>query len=145
MIVEQKPPPIALIRVLNPVMRMVLPTRVGRWLQPLVVLEVTGRRSGRLHRIPVGAHPIDDSVVIFTDRTWRENLRGGAAIVVAAGGRRRAGVAEVVDDPAVVGPALAATAAVIGPRRLGLVVQGGATATADDYAAVGKSMIVIHF
>ena len=145
MIVEQKPPPMALMRLLNPVMRVLLPTRLGRRMRPLAILEVTGRRSGRLHRIPVGAHPVDDGVVIFTDRPWRENVRGGADVVLAVGGTRRPAVAELVDDPAIVGPALSAAVAVAGPRRLGLALQPGAIATVADYGAVGKSMIRVRF
>ena len=143
--VAVKPPPKALIRVLNPIMRVVLPTRLGRALRPLAILEMTGRRSGAPHRIPVGAHEVEGETVVFTDRPWRENVRGGADVVLSSGGQRRAAYAELIDDPAIVGPALAPVAARIGPRRLGLAVAGDTTPTADDYAATGKSMIRIRF
>jgi hypothetical protein len=114
-------------------------------MRPLAILEMTGRRTGVRRRIPVGAHDVDGETVVFTDRSWRENARGGAEVVLASGGQRRHGVAEVIDDPAEVGRALAATAEKVGPRRLGLSVAEGSTPTAADYAATGKSMIRIRF
>jgi len=144
MTVAVKAPPAALIRVLNPIMRAVLPTRLGRRMQPLAILEITGHRTGREHRIPVGLHDVDGEHVIFTDRPWRENARGGADVVVAAGGRRRPGYAELIDDPVTVGESLAAAVGQVGPRRLGLAVTG-TTPTTADYAATGKSMIRIRF
>jgi hypothetical protein len=143
--VDVKAPPMALVRVLNPIMRTVLPTRFGRRLRPLAILELTGRRSGVRRRIAVGAHELDGDTVVFTDRPWRLNVDGGADVVLATGGQRRRGVAELVDDPLEVGPALAATAAKIGPRRLGHTVTDGTSPTAADYAATGKSMIRIRF
>ena len=145
MTVAVKPPPAALIRVLNPLMRAVLPMRLGGRMHPLVLLEITGHRTGRQHRIPVGLHEVGGEHVIFTDRPWRENVRGGADVVVAAGGQRRPAVAELVDDPVLVGEALRVAVGQVGARRLGLQVADGDTPTAADYAATGKSMIRIRF
>lgn len=145
MTVAVKPPPAALIRVLNPMMRVVLPTRLGRRMQPLAVLEITGHRTGRLHRIPVGLHEVDGEHVVFTDRPWRENARGGTEVVIASGGQRRRAMAELVDDPSTVGESLAVAVDQVGARRLGLQVPDGDAPTAADYAATGKSMIRIRF
>ena len=39
-------PPLALVRVINPTMRVVLRTPLGRLVRPVALLDFTGRRSG---------------------------------------------------------------------------------------------------
>src|SRR4051794_21368801 len=40
-------PPLALVRMMNPVLRLLLRTPLARALRPFALLEFTGRRSGR--------------------------------------------------------------------------------------------------
>jgi hypothetical protein len=143
--VEVRPPPLAVIRLVNPIMRRVLRSRVGARMAPLAVLEFTGRRSGLRRSIPVGLHELDGGAAVFTDRPWRASFRGGADVELTRGGTTRRGTAELVDDPAVVGPALAAAVAHVGARKLGLAVTKGDRPTSVDFGAVGKSMIRIRF
>lgn len=145
MTVTAKPPPPALIRVLNPIMRVLLPSRLGRRMAPLAVLRFTGHRSGLQRDIPAGVHEFGDHAVVFTDRPWRLSLRDGAEVVVRRGGVARVATAELVEDPALVAPALASVADRVGPRRVGLSVTGDGTPAVEDYAAAGKSMIELRY
>ena len=110
-------------------------------MEPLAVLRFTGRRSGKQRDIPVGLHSIDGVSTVFTDRPWRMNFDGGADVLVMHGGRSEPGRAVLIDDPALVGPALAIAVDQVGPRKMGLAVAAGRAPTAADFGAVGKSMI----
>ncbi len=59
-------PPLILVRVMNPIMRVVLRTVLGRLVRPFALLEFTGRRSGRRFLVPVGWHEIDSGHFAFT-------------------------------------------------------------------------------
>lgn len=98
--VETRQPPAAAIRVLNPIMRALLRSPAhGLVSKHLMLLMVTGRKSGRVYTIPVGRHEADGELVVSAAGTWRHNLRGGAPVRVVLEGRERAGYAELVDDP----------------------------------------------
>jgi hypothetical protein len=47
-------PPLALIKIMNPVLRRLLPTPFGRVVRPFALLEFAGRRNGRRYKVPVG-------------------------------------------------------------------------------------------
>ena len=143
--VRTQPPPARLMRLVNPFMRVAIRSRLGRRMEPLAVLRCRGRHSGRRRDIPVGIHDVAGVPSVFTDRPWRLNFRGGANVIVMRGGQARAGWADLVDDPDQVGPALAVAVRQAGARKLGLAVAGDHRPTAEELAAVGRSMITIHF
>ena len=143
--VRSQPPPARLMRLLNPLMRLAIRSRLGRRMEPLAVLRYHGRHSGRRRDIPVGVHDVAGVPTVFTDRPWRLNFLGGADVVVMRAGQARSGRAELVEDPAQVGPAFAVAVRQVGPRKLGLAVATGHEPTAEELAAVGRSMIRIHF
>src|SRR4029079_8553348 len=122
--VTLKPPP-WIVRILNPVMRMAIRSRVGRRMEPLAVLRFTGRRSGKQRDIPVGLHSINGRMTVFTDRPWRMNFEGGTDVLVMHGGRTESGRATLIEDRALVGPALKIAVDQAGPRNLGLAVGAG--------------------
>jgi deazaflavin-dependent oxidoreductase (nitroreductase family) len=82
-----------------------------------LVLEVTGRRSGRRYRIAVSYVEDDDDLLVFIDETdaklWWRNLRGGAPVRVLLRGHWQAAQAAVAgeDDPEARARALARFAA----------------------------------
>jgi len=89
-------------RFVNPVMDRLLRSRfhalAGR---QTILLEVRGRRSGRVFRVPVTAVPSASgelSVRSRPSRTWWRNLRGGAPVGVWIGGEHRTGTGTVLDD-----------------------------------------------
>jgi hypothetical protein len=87
----------------NPVVRLLLQSPlhrlVSRW---LVLITVTGRRSGRRFTIPVGYRRDGDRVRIGVqwpeNKLWWRNLRGGAPVTLRWGSEQRSGHAEVRGD-----------------------------------------------
>ena len=70
--------PAALLRMVNPVLRTVLQSRLHRALsRELMLLHVTGRRSGRVYVFPVGRYELDGQLVASAGGAWRRNLVGG--------------------------------------------------------------------
>lgn len=101
--VERVHPPDALMRLVNPVLRRLVPSRLGRRLQDRVLLlRFTGRRSGKAYEIPVGCHDIDGKPSLLTNSGWRFNFRGGRDVEVLLRGEWRPAVATLVEDPTVV-------------------------------------------
>lgn len=74
----------------------------------VVLLFVTGRKSGKTYAIPVNYIRDGDLVLATTDSGWWRNLRGGAPLTLRLQGRTYAGVGEAVTDEAARIEALAA-------------------------------------
>lgn len=97
---EDKPPPPAVLRVMNPILTMVLRSPLHRaFSRELMLLHVTGRRTGRVYVVPVGRHEHQGQLLVSAGGGWRSNLRNGADVEVTLDGRRRRGYGELVDDP----------------------------------------------
>ncbi|MEA2901513.1 MAG: hypothetical protein QOH36_1400 [Actinomycetota bacterium] len=135
-------PPPAVLAVLNPVMRVVLRSPLGRLMKPLALLEFTGRRSGLRYRVPAGWHQAVGAPVVLTPAPWRANFAGGAAVSVYHRGRKQAMTATLVTDPDVVASAVRAMLADgTPPRAIGLKIPAGHTVTAADVTSVDRAMI----
>src|SRR4051794_20585001 len=103
--VERVRPPKAPFWLMNRVMRTVLAsprrTRVGRY---LLLLHLTGRRTGRRFVLPVGYRRLDDGrLLVLTNSGWRLNLRGRPNVEVTLLGELRPALAQLVEDPDMVG------------------------------------------
>lgn len=85
------------MRLVNPLARRLIAH--GRGSSQLLVLHLTGRKSGRQLNIPVGYHVVDGSMCVFTDSSWRHNFAGGLDLGVGVSGRRRAMRGTLEDDP----------------------------------------------
>ena len=96
--VEDARPPAAFIRAVNPVIKAVLRSPAHRLLSGrLMLLTMTGRRTGRTITVPVGRfEQPDGSIVVSASGAWRHNLRGGADVRLTLGGAERAARAELV-------------------------------------------------
>jgi deazaflavin-dependent oxidoreductase (nitroreductase family) len=85
----------------NPVMSLLLHSPLHSLLSKNVLLiTVTGRRSGRAYTTPVGYVQSGDELLIVSspDRTWWKNLRGGATVKVRWQGRDLTGHGLAVED-----------------------------------------------
>lgn len=138
--VRPNPPPPALMRKINPLIRALLrsPT-FGPRLPALTLLEFTGHRSGRAIAVPVALHTIDGAPLAFTARTWRLNFTGGAPVTLTQHGRVRHGRGTLLpDDPDELGRALRqALDGGATPFLLGLKVDRRYQPTIADLAGTG--------
>jgi hypothetical protein len=138
---DARPPPL-LIALLNPVMRVVLRTPLGRLVRPFALLEFDGRRTGRRYRVPVGWHQIDSRRVVCTPASWRANFRDGIAVTVTFRGHRQDFTGTLVDDPEVVAAALQRLTDQNGSLRpIGVDIPIGHRVTAADVRAVDRALI----
>jgi hypothetical protein len=146
--VRLSPPPPALMRMVNPLVRRLLTSPVfGRRIALQALLEFTGRRSGRTLRIPVCVHTIEGVSMVFTERPWRLNFTDPVPVTVTQQGRVRHGRAVLLDaTPQQVGTALR-TALDNGAStfEVGLKVRGGHDPTAEDLSTIARSLIRIDF
>lgn len=147
--VRLAPPPPALMRVVNPLVRRVLTNpRLGRRITLKALLEFTGRRSGRTIRVPVCLHDIDGVPTVFTERPWRYNFTDPAPVTVTHQGRVRHGRAVIVPTtPWQLGTQLrAAMDNGASPFELGLKVSGSGEPTIADLSTIEqRSVIRIDF
>ena len=144
--VRHRPPPAALLRVLNPTVRASLGTPLWRLFPSwMAVLEFSGRRSHRQLRVPVGLHDVHGTPTVFTERPWRLNFAGGAPVTVIGRGKHRHGRGELVRDRDAVGSAFVTALEHMRPSTLGLAVAKGHRSTAQELAALGGDMITIHY
>jgi hypothetical protein len=91
--------------VVNPLVRALLHSPLHAILsQRLVLLRLTGRRSGRTFELPV-RYVRDDSGILVTvgapeHKRWWRNIDGPTPITVVLRGRTRPGVAELLNRDA---------------------------------------------
>jgi len=137
-------PPLSLVRLLNPVLRLVLRTPLGRLVRPFALLEFDGRRSGRHYCVPVGWHKIESGHIVCTPSPWRMNFLDGIPVTVRFRGQRCDYTGTLDDDPKAVAAALQSLADRRGSLRpVGVDVPPGHRITAADVLAVNRA--IIHF
>jgi hypothetical protein len=95
--------PLPVLRLLNPIVVGLLRSPLhGLMSADVMLITVTGRRSGRRYTMPVSYLRDGDRVHCLTAReiTWWRNLRGGAEVSLQLAGEERRGRAEAVaGDP----------------------------------------------
>ncbi len=146
-------PPAIAIRIVNPVLKRVLASPLGRYTgrTGLMLLRVTGRRSGRRIEVPVGRHEVGGRLLAVTGGgRWSRNFVGGAdcELVFAGTTRRAHGVLD--EDPDAVATTYAALieqAGLENAQRLGLrVVEQRMPTHAELVEALGgqKAIVRLH-
>jgi hypothetical protein len=152
--VEHQVPHGALLKVVNPIFAAVLRSPLHGLLDGfrprILVLGVTGRRTGRRYRIVVGRHEIGGIATIFTSSPWRANLRGGADVEVTFDGSTFRTRAVLVEEPDAVADAYTTVIERLGwkaaQRQIGIRVNVGRTPThAELVAAVDRDHLsLVH-
>ena len=126
------PPPDALVRVVNPVLKLMLRSPLHPLVSDnLLLLTVTGRKTGTRYTFPVGYEQRDDTLAVISHGTnWWMNLRdGGAEVTVLLRGDRRSGHATVQAEDEAVAEYLHGyfrREGVGSDRRAGLKIEGEA-------------------
>lgn len=96
-------PPERLLRVANPTMKVLLHTPlVGSLRKQMMVLTVTGRKSGRRFSFPLTAHQIDGVYYALTSAPWKNNFRDGARATLQHAGAIIRVRGELITDPGAV-------------------------------------------
>lgn len=96
-------PPEPIMKLMNPLLRYGLRTPLaGGARKQFMVLNFTGRKSGRQFSIPVTAHVLDGQLYALAGATWKVNFRGGAPADVLYDGKTTAMRGELIEDGAVV-------------------------------------------
>jgi hypothetical protein len=89
-VISRSIPPQRLITMINPMVRGLLSSPLHKAMDSaLLVLHVTGHRTGRRYDIPVGYLDINGHLIVVTQHPWRANLRGRHDVLVTYRGRRR--------------------------------------------------------
>jgi hypothetical protein len=148
--VEPKLPPAWLIRLVNPILRPLLRSPLAARLgEGLVLLEFTGRRSGRAYAFPLMATRDGDDLLVATGKPWKHNLQGGVPAAVVVGGRRQRVIADLVEDPAAL-EGRYATMLAANPsfaRFIGLRIGADGRPLPEDVrraAATGQAVVVLR-
>jgi len=148
--VKRTVPPATLIRLGNPLVRLLARSPLHEMLDgSVVLLHVTGRKTGRRYDIPVNYTDIDGRLTLVTIAGWRVNLRGGADVEVTRRGCRRRMHALLEEDPASVAVSYQTVIDRLGwdkaRRHLGISTPGGRPPTVLELkdAAQGYGWAVI--
>jgi hypothetical protein len=136
----------------NPMVSLLLRSPLHGPLDSSVLLmHVTGRKTGRRYDIPVGYTDIDGRLILVTIARWRVNLRGGADVEVTMRGCRRPMRALLTEDPAAVAVSYQTVIGRLGweraRRHLGIATRDGRSPTAlelrDAAREYGWSVITL--
>ena len=96
-------PPEGLLRAVNPAVKFLLGTPLGGGIRrQMMVLNFTGRKSGRQYSVPVSAHRLDNTLYALASAGWTANFRDGANAEVLWDGKKTTMRGELIRDPATV-------------------------------------------
>lgn len=145
---EEKGPPQAMFKLVNPIVKGVLASPLHGLLdKSLMLITFTGRKSGKSYTIPVGYHPQPDGTLrVFSSHTWWKNLRGGKPVSLRLRGQKVAAYAEPITDKSVILPEVEAFIAAHGPengRRIGVHIDKQ-NPTAAELAEAAKDTVIIQ-
>jgi hypothetical protein len=127
-------------RLVNPVVRTIARSPAARWTGELLLLEFTGRRTGRQLSVPVLGRRHGGALYALTDGTWAQNFSGGAPVRVTSRGRSRTTTGVLVTDPAEVAAVLRTAIAAKGPRHVGLRLPPGWTGTDAELCSLRRAV-----
>lgn len=129
--------PETLLRVLNPTLRVLLKTPLGRGVGDFMVVDFSGRKSGKKYSIPVSAHQLDGDLYVVLEAQWKYNFAGGADADVYFRGRKQRMRGELLRDRAAVAAVASRLATSYGPtkaqRQMGLKFTDGHLPTVADW------------
>jgi hypothetical protein len=144
-------PPEMVTRAMNPVLCLLLGTPAGLALKDFMVLNVTGRKSGRHFSIPVSAHLVEGQLYALAGSLWTVNFRGGAPAQVVHDGRTTTMRGELIEDGAAVAELFHRCATGYGARKaqrlMGLKFRDPRVPTLEEFrqAVDSNGLVAIRF
>jgi hypothetical protein len=144
-------PPAAILRAVNPVLRRLLGTPLlGGARKQFMVLNFSGRKTGRRYSIPVSAHVIGGDLYALAGAPWTKNFRGGHAVDVVHDGKTVAMRGELVTDAAAVADLSHRAAESYGAKHaqrvMGLKFRGDVVPALDEFkrAVEAEDLVAIR-
>lgn len=142
-------PSIRVLHAINPFVSAILRSPLHVLLsRQLMLLTYTGRKTGKRYTIPVGYARGGEEFLVFSSRTWRRNLRGGAPVEVLLQGRQYAATAVPIEDPEEVVAEVERTIARYGRKgaewRTGVALDATPSPTREEIAQATQGRAVIH-
>jgi hypothetical protein len=117
-ITKSHPPKAFLRLVVNPILARLLHTPLaGAARHQFMVVDFTGRKSGRPYSLVLSAHLIDGILYALSGANWKANFRGGAPARVLHDGKTAAMRGELITDTALVGALYARCADSYGVKK----------------------------
>lgn len=110
-------PPEILLRVVNPVLRRVLRTPLGGRIAEFMLVDFTGRKSGRRFSVPVSAHHLDGVRYVVLEAQWKYNFRDGADAQVCHLGTKTAMRGRLITEPGAVVDIVCRLSESYGPKK----------------------------
>jgi len=145
-------PPAGLLRAVNPMVGFLLRTPLaGPLRKQMMVVNVTGRKSGRRYSIPLSAHQIDGTIYALTSAPWKNNFRDGATAEVLHNGKTSTMRGELITDPNVVAELSERCATSYGVKKaqtmMGLKFRDNRIPTVEEFkeAAEREHMVAVRF
>lgn len=141
-------PPQAVLRVANPVLRVLLRAPVlGSAAKDLMVVSFSGRKTGKHYSIPVSAFRVDGTLYAISSAPWKNNFRGGATAQVLHGGKTTTMRGELIGEHATVADLAHRISQGYGAKRaqrlLGVKFRSGQMPSLEEFAeAVRREHIV---
>jgi hypothetical protein len=140
----------AIFRFMNPVIRRLLRSPFHRLLSgQLMLLEYTGRVSGRTYAIPIGYFTWDGGGVLSVSGTrWWKNLRDGRRVSLLVRGVRHAAVPAVIESADSRADLFAEFVRHYGPKVAGRLQAGlpsGRDPTPDELRSAAAQKMLIRF
>jgi deazaflavin-dependent oxidoreductase (nitroreductase family) len=144
--VEDSRPPAGVLKFVNPVVMAVLRSGMHRLASKnLMLLTVTGRKSGRSYTMPVTRHEqADGSLVVASAGGWRHNLRDGTDVRVVLEGRERTAHVAVEHDPVRAAEVFKGLLERAGNKAVGVKVNVPHTPTLDEIKPVLGHRVIAY-
>jgi hypothetical protein len=136
-------PPEAMLRVMNPAVKFLLRTPLAGGLgRQMMVLNFTGRKSGRQFSVPVSAHKLDNALYALANAGWTANFADGATADVLHAGKTTRMRGELIRDPAIVADLAHRSAQSYGAktaqRMMGLKFRDDTVPTVDEFTEAAR-------
>ncbi|KRE25753.1 hypothetical protein ASG82_19370 [Mycobacterium sp. Soil538] len=135
--IEVSHPPEVMLKTVNVILRRVLRTPLGRPLSEFMVLDFTGRKSGRHFSIPVSAHQHDGDLYAVLEAQWKYNFRDGADAQVSHGGNTTTMRGVLLTDTAAVADVVHRLASGYGAKKaqrmMGMKFTGDGVPTREEW------------
>jgi deazaflavin-dependent oxidoreductase (nitroreductase family) len=144
--VEDSRPPSAVLKFVNPVVIGVLRSSVHRLASKnLMLLTVTGRKSGRSYTMPVTRHEeADGTLVVSSAGGWRHNLRDGTDVRVVLEGQERTAHVAVEHDPVRAAEVFKRLLARTGQKAVGVKVNVQHTPTLEEVEPLLEHRVIAY-